>query len=83
MFRSGDTCASIPNLASMLHSNETQVCAFFPSTVRDILTPVFVLASMMLVFGFVVRWLGSSSGNMFEDQTSHKWGNTQIKQGGK
>lgn len=62
-----DSCAQIPTLASMLHSQETQVCPWFDSTVRNITTPVLGLASMMLVFGFVVRWLGSRSGNFIED----------------
>ena len=62
-----DSCAQIPTLASMLHSNETQVCPWFDSSVRNITTPVLGLSSMMLVFGFVVRWLGSRSGNFIED----------------
>lgn len=62
-----DSCAQIPTLAGMLHSNETQVCPWFDSTVRNITTPVLGLSSMMLVFGFVIRWLGSRSGNFIED----------------
>lgn len=62
-----DSCAQIPTLASMLHSEEIEVCPWFDSTVRNITTPVLGLASMMLVFGFVVRWLGSRSGNFIED----------------
>lgn len=67
MFSNNESCASIPNIASMLNSSETQVCPWFDSTTRNIVTPVLGLASAMLVFGFAVRWLGSSSGNMFED----------------
>ena len=62
-----DSCAQIPTLASMLHSNETEVCPWFDSSIRNITTPVLGLSSMMLVFGFVVRWLGSRSGNFIED----------------
>lgn len=62
-----DSCAQIPTLAVLLHSEETQVCPWFDSTVRNITTPVLGLSSMMLVFGFVVRWLGSRSGNFIED----------------
>lgn len=65
-----DSCANIPTLASMLHSNETQVCPWFDSTTRNIATPVLGLSSMMLLFGFVVRWLGARSGNFFEDSGS-------------
>ena len=62
-----DSCAQIPTLAGMLHSQETQVCPWFDSSIRNITTPVLGLSSMMLVFGFVVRWLGSRSGNFIED----------------
>lgn len=82
LFSDNSSCASIPTLSGMLNAQESQVCPWFDSTTRNIVTPVLGLSSMMLLVGFVVRWLGSSSGNMFEDQTSHKWGNTQIKQRG-
>lgn len=62
-----DSCAQIPTLAGMLHSQETEICPWFDSSVRNIVTPVLGLSSMMLVFGFVVRWLGSRSGNFIED----------------
>ena len=82
MFTDNSDCASIPIIAGMLGSEETTYCPWFDSTTRNVLSPVLGLSSIMLLFGFFVRWLGSSSGNMFEDQTSHKWGNTQIKQKG-
>lgn len=61
------SCVEIPTLASMLHSNETTVCPWFPNQVRSIVTPVLGLSSMMLLFGFTVRWLGARSGNFIED----------------
>lgn len=67
LFSNNETCAQIPTLASLIHSEETQVCPWFDSNVRNILTPVLGLSSMMLIFGFAVRWLGSGSGNMFID----------------
>ena len=82
MFTDNSECASIPIIAGMLGSTETQYCPWFDSSTRSILTPVLSIASIMLLFGFLVRWLSSSSGNMFEDQTTHKWGNTQFKQKG-
>lgn len=62
-----DSCANIPTLAGMLHSNTSTVCPWFNSTTRNILTPVLGLSAMMLVFGFTVRWLGARSGNFIED----------------
>lgn len=70
LFSDQSTCASIPTLAGMLHSTETQVCPWFSAETRAIVTPVIGLSSMMLLFGFVVRWLGSGSGNMLEDSLS-------------
>lgn len=88
LFTNSNQCASIPTIAGMIHSNESTVCPWFPSTVRSIATPVLGLASMMLVFGFAVRWLGSSSGNLFEDSRHEevsnqggRWGH--FKKGGR
>lgn len=67
MFSPDSNCASIPTLAGMLHSEESTVCPWFSSETRSILTPVLSLASMMLLFGFAVRWLGARSGNFVED----------------
>ena len=80
MFTNNSQCASIPIIAGMLHAEETTYCPWFSASVRDVLTPVLSISAIMLIFGFFVRWLSSSSGNMFEDQTTHKWGNTQIGQ---
>lgn len=69
LFTDNNSCVNIPNLAGMLHAEDTQYCPWFDSTTRNILTPVLGVSSVMLVFGFLVRWLGSSSGNMFDDET--------------
>lgn len=88
LFTNGQSCASIPIIAGMLHAESDEYCSWFPSSVRSVLTPVFSLASVMLLFGFIVRWLGSSSGNFFEDSKSEevsnqggRWGH--FKRGGK
>lgn len=72
LFADDQSCAHIPTVAGMIHSPDTTVCHFFDSGTRNILTPVFGLASSMLIFGFAVRWLGASSGNFFEDAGSHE-----------
>lgn len=61
LFSDSNSCAQIPTLSGMLHSEETQVCPYFDSTVRNILTPVISIASSMLLFGFILRWIRSSS----------------------
>lgn len=67
LFSDNSTCASIPTIAGLIHSEETHVCPWFDSNVRNIVTPVLGLSSMMLIFGFAVRWLGARSGNFVED----------------
>lgn len=70
LFTSQESCAQIPTLSEFLNSEETQVCPFFSSRIRSVVTPVLGLSAMMLVFGFAVRWLGARSGNFFEDSGS-------------
>lgn len=60
LFLSSSTCANIPVLASWVHSDTSTVCSWWPQNVRNVLTPVFGIASMMLLFGFLMRWLGGS-----------------------
>lgn len=50
-------CVQIPTLSDWLHTEDTQVCPWFPAKVRQVATPVLSIASMMLLFGFVVGWL--------------------------
>lgn len=71
LFTDNDSCVNIPILAGMLNSEDTTYCPWFDSSVRNVLTPVLGIASVMLIFGFAVRWLGASSGNLFED-SSHE-----------
>lgn len=87
LFTDNNQCVDIPILASMLHSESSTYCPWFNSATRNILTPVLGIASVMLIFGFVVRWLGSSSGNFFEDSKNEevsnqggRWGH--FKRGG-
>lgn len=67
LFNDNSSCAYIPTISSMIHSNEVTVCPWFSTNVRNIVTPVLGLSSMMLVVGFAIRWLGSRSGNFIED----------------
>lgn len=71
LFTHSNECVSIPTLAGMLHAEESSYCPWFDGSTRAILTPVLGLAGTMLVFGYVIRWLSSSSGNFFED-SSHE-----------
>lgn len=78
LFTDNGSCVQIPTIAGMIHSNETQVCPWFDSNVRNIVTPVLGLSSMMLVFGFAVRWLGARSGNLFEDSFEGSSGDISV-----
>ncbi len=59
LFKPGG-CASIPIIAGFVGAESTQYCSWFPNSVRSVLTPAFGIASMMLLFGFVMKWLGGS-----------------------
>ena len=78
LFTDSNSCVQIPTIASMIHSDETQVCPWFDSNVRSIVTPVLGISSMMLVFGFAVRWLGARSGNLFEDSFEGTSGDISV-----
>lgn len=60
-FSDASSCASIPIISGMLHAEESTICPFFDSSVRAIGTGVFSLVSVMLLFGFIIRWLRSSN----------------------
>lgn len=53
-------CVNIPIIAGMLHSNSTQYCSWWSSDIRSVLTPVFSISSIMLIFGFIMHWLRNS-----------------------
>lgn len=55
-------CTAIPNIAAWTNSDDAVYCSWWPQSIRATLTPVFSLAAMMLLFGFVSRWLGGSEG---------------------
>lgn len=62
-------CVSIPILGSWLHlGNDVQYCSWWSSNIRDVLTPIFAVSSMMLLFGFIVHWLRKSD----SDKLSYK-----------
>lgn len=59
LFSPATSCSSVPTIANWLGTDQTTYCSWWPSSVRTVLTPVFGISSIMLLFGFVVRWLGS------------------------
>ena len=67
MFTDGGSCVSIPTIASMVGSDNTQFCPWFPASVRNVLTPVIGLSSSIILFGFIISWLtGSTRGSVEE-----------------
>lgn len=56
----GGSCKPIPTIGKMLNKPDASYCPWFPDNVRSILTPVLGISSMMLIFGFFIRWLGGS-----------------------
>ena len=56
----GGGCKPIPTIGKMLNKPDATYCPWFPDNVRSILTPVLGISSMMLIFGFFMRWLSGS-----------------------
>ena len=56
----GGGCKPIPTIGKMLNKPDASYCPWFPNNVRSILTPVLGISSMMLIFGFFIRWLSGS-----------------------
>lgn len=56
LFRDGG-CVAIPTLSGWFHTDSVNYCSWFPQSIRSVLTPVFGIVGVMLVFGFVIRWL--------------------------
>lgn len=54
-------CVDIPIIAGMLHSSNSRYCTWWSADVRNILTPVITMASLMLATGFAMRWLSEKS----------------------
>lgn len=61
-------CADIPIIAGMLSVNNTRYCSWWGSGVRQLLTPVFTISSMVLLFGFVIHWLRDGDRPIFSNQ---------------
>lgn len=72
LFTSGEDCVNVPIFASMIHSDNPQVCPWFPGWVRNITTPVMSIVSTMLLFGFMLRWVRSSSSDFSPDSSGGK-----------
>lgn len=72
LFTSGEDCVNVPTFANMIHSDNPQVCPWFPGWVRNITTPVMSIVSTMLLFGFMLRWVRSSSSDFSPDSSGGK-----------
>lgn len=59
----GGGCKPIPTIGKLLHKPDATYCPWFADNVRSILTPVIGISSMMLIFGFFMRWLNSDDFN--------------------
>ena len=58
---SQNACVDIPIIGSWLHlGSNAQYCQWWSSDIRNTLTPVFMLISSMILFGFIMSWLRDS-----------------------
>lgn len=74
LFSPASSCASIPTLARWVHSDTSTVCSWWSADVRSVLTPVFGISSMILLFGFIVNWLrNAGTGGGVDIGWDSKW----------
>ena len=66
LFTDGSSCVSIPNFARLVGSSEIQFCPWFPSWVRNMLTPVIALVSSFFLFRYIWKWLGDDASGLVE-----------------
>lgn len=56
-FTDSTACVDVPIIGGMLSNPNARYCSWWSSDLRSIITPVFSLASIMLIFGFIMHWL--------------------------
>lgn len=56
-----DQCVDIPIIGGMLNNPNAQYCSWWPSSIRNVLTPVFSFFSIMLLTGFIFSFLKGHS----------------------
>lgn len=56
-FTDSQQCVNVPIIGGMLHNPNATYCSWWSSSIRSVLTPVFSIASIMLIFGFIMHWL--------------------------
>lgn len=52
-----DQCIDISTLASLIHSNETQYCSWYPNNIRSIISPIINIFLVCFISGFIIKWL--------------------------
>ena len=52
-----DQCIDISTLASLIHSNETQYCSWYPTNIRSIISPIINIFLVCFISGFIIKWL--------------------------
>lgn len=72
MFTDVNCPARIPQLAQWLHSPTSTYNCWFPHSVRDVLTPVISILATMILFGFVIKWLGGFNVEFVENKGEKK-----------
>lgn len=52
-----DQCIDISTLDSLIHSNETQYCSWYPNNIRSIISPIINIFLVCFISGFIIKWL--------------------------
>lgn len=61
-------CVAIPTIGGMLGLGANQqYCSWWSSSIRSILTPVFSVSAILLLFGFIINWLRNDGEGLSSD----------------
>lgn len=66
------SCVNVPIIGGMLSNPNAQYCSWWSNDIRSVLTPVFSIFSIMIIFGFLMSFLKGHSDPITAPSSSGK-----------